>query len=48
MAPSRDTWVTFGCTNLIPHGAIEVRLTTYVRIANREQVYHLTKSMPVR
>lgn len=48
IAPSRDTWVTFGCDNLIPLGATEVRLTAYVRIAHREQVYQLTKSMPVR
>ncbi len=48
MAPGQQAWVTFGCGNIFPVSATEVRLTAHVRIAGQEQVYTLSRSVAVR
>ena len=48
IAPGQQAWVTFGCGNIFPVSATEVRLTAHVRLANPEQVYQLSKSVWVR
>jgi hypothetical protein len=48
IAPGQHAWVTFGCGNIIPVSATEVRLTAHVRVAGREQPYQLTQGVWVR